>query len=184
MRRWQRDGSQQVSSYKKGILTEAVVKAQKLIWKTTENFEVQDAGDNITLFLFQKEKDMNRVLWASPWSFDKYLLVLHKFGKGDSISTLSFDRTPFQIQIHGLPIRMQTKETAKKIAGSMGMTDQVDVGPRGFSMGKYLRVQLTIDISKPLCKGRVVCMGGTKKDGWIFVTNNSHFLLLVWQIGP
>ena len=99
------------------------MKAQKLIWKTTENFEVQDAGDNITLFLFQKEKDMNRVLWASPWSFDKYLLVLHKFGKGDSISMLSFDRTPFRIQIHGLPIRMQTKETAKKIAGSMGMTD-------------------------------------------------------------
>ena len=33
-------------------------------------------------------------------------------------------------------------------------------------MGKYLRVRLTIDISKPLCKGRVVRMGGTKK-GWV-----------------
>ena len=73
------------------------MKALKSIWKTTENFKVRDARDNTTLFLFQKEKDMNRVLWASPWSFDKYLLVLHKFGKGDSISTLNFDRTPFWI---------------------------------------------------------------------------------------
>lgn len=30
-------------------------------------------------------------------------------------------------------------------------------------MGKYLRVRLIIDISKPLGRGRVVCMGGTKK---------------------
>ena len=30
-------------------------------------------------------------------------------------------------------------------------------------MGKYLRVGLTIDISKQLCKGRVVRMGGTEK---------------------
>ena len=55
------------------------MKALKSIWKTTENFKVQDARDNTTLFLFQKEEDMNRVLWANPWSFDKYLLVLHKF---------------------------------------------------------------------------------------------------------
>ena len=66
---------------------------------------------------------MNRVLWASPWSFDKYLLVLHKFGKGDSISTLNFDRTLFWIQIHGLPMRMQTKEVVEKIIGPMGMID-------------------------------------------------------------
>lgn len=151
---------------KRRINLEAVVKALKPIWKTTDNFEIQDAGDNTTLFLFQNEEDMNRVMWASPWSFDKYLLVLHKLGKGDSISTISFDRTPFWIQIHGLPMRMQTKEVADKIGGLMGVIKKVDVGPRGFSMGKYLRLWVTIDISKPLCSGRVFCMGNTEK-GWL-----------------
>ena len=80
---------------KRRINLEAVVKALKPIWKTTENFEIQDVGDNTTLFLFQNEEDMNWVLWASPWSFDKYLLVLQKLGKGDSVSSLSFDKTPF-----------------------------------------------------------------------------------------
>lgn len=80
---------------KRRINLEAVVKALKLIWKTKENFVVQDTRDNTTLFLFQKEEDMNRVLWASLWSFDKYLLFLHKLGKGDSISTISFDRSSF-----------------------------------------------------------------------------------------
>ena len=94
---------------KRRINLEVVVKALKPIWKTSDNFEVHDAGDNTTLFLLQKEEDMNRVLWARPWSFDKYLLVLHKFGKGDLVSTISFDRAPFWIHIHGLPMRMQTK---------------------------------------------------------------------------
>ena len=80
---------------KRRINLEAVVKALKPIWKTKENFVVQDTGDSTTLFLFQKEEDMNRVLWASPWSFDKYLPFLHKLGKGDSISTISFDRSSF-----------------------------------------------------------------------------------------
>ena len=142
------------------------MKALKPIWKTTENFEVQDAGDNTTLFLFQKEEDMNRVLWASLWSFDKYLLVLHKFGKGDVVSTLSFDRTPFWTKLHGLPMRKQTKEVAEKIAGPIGMIEKVDVGSKGFSMGKYLRIRVTIDISKPLCRGRVVRMGALEK-GWV-----------------
>lgn len=58
---------------------------------------------------------MNRVMWASLWPFNKYLLVLHKFELGDTISTIGFDRTPFWIQIHSLPMRMQTNEVVEKI---------------------------------------------------------------------
>ena len=133
----------------------------------------------------QKEEDMNQVLWASPWSFDKYLLVLHKFGKGDVVSTLSFDRTPFWTKLHGLPMRKQTKQVAEKIVGPIGTIEKVDVGSKGFSMGKYLRIRVTIDISKPLCRGRVVSHGCLRErmDGFSLRTP-SHFLLLVWQIGP
>ncbi|XP_050242113.1 uncharacterized protein LOC126691076 [Quercus robur] len=152
---------------KRRINLEAVVKALKPIWKKTkENFVVQDTSDNTTLFLFQKEEDMNRVLWASPWCFDKYLLVLHKLGKGDSISTIRFDRSSFWLQIHGLPMRMQTKEVADKTAGPLGLIEKMDIGSKGFCLGKYLRIRVNIDISKPLCSGRVVRMGATEKE-WV-----------------
>ena len=151
---------------KRRINLEAVVKALKPIWKTSENFVVQDIGDNATLFIFQNEEDLNRVLKASPWSFDKYLLVFHKLGKGDSASSITFNRSFFWIQVHGLPMRMQTKEVAEKIAGQLGPIEKVDVGSRGFSLGKYLRLRVSIDISKPLCRGRVVRMGATEKD-WV-----------------
>ena len=63
-------------------------------------------------------------------------------------------------------MRMQTKEVAEKIAGQLGLIEKVDVGSRGFSLGKYLRLRVSIDILKPLSRGRVVRMGATKK-GWV-----------------
>lgn len=36
----------------------------------------------------------------------------------------------------------------------------VDVRGQGFSMGKFLRVRVDIDIFEPLCRGRMVRMGG------------------------
>ena len=131
---------------KRQINLEAVVKALKPIWKMSENFEVQDVGDNIFLYLFQKEEDMNQVMWASLWSFNKYLLVLHKFEPRDSVSTIGFDRAPFWIQIHGLRMRMQTKEVAEKIVGPLRELEKVEIGDKGFSMGKYLRVCIIVDI--------------------------------------
>ena len=60
-------------------------------------------------------------------------------------------------------MRMQTKEVAEKIAGPLGSVEKVDIGTRGFSVGKFLRIRVNIDISKPLCRGRVVRKGTTEK---------------------
>lgn len=43
---------------KRRINLEVAVKALKPIWKTSENFEVQDASDSTVPFLFQNEEDM------------------------------------------------------------------------------------------------------------------------------
>lgn len=92
--------------------------------------------------------------------------MLHKFEPGDSDSTIGFERASCWIQIHGLPMRMQTTEVAKKIVGPMGVVEKVEIGNRGFIMGKYLCVHMTIDITKPLCNGRIVQMGGNRL-GWV-----------------
>lgn len=57
-----------------------------------------------------------------------------------------------------MPTRKQTKEAGERIGGSLGIVE-VDVLGNGFSLGNHLRVRFTIDISKPLCRGRMVRMG-------------------------
>ena len=88
--------------------------------------------------MFRNEKDLDRVLWSSPWTFDKYLLVLHKLGPGELVSTLHFDRAPFWVQIHGWLMRQLTKATGECLEGSLGEVVKFDFKERGFSMGKFL----------------------------------------------
>lgn len=42
----------------------------------------------------------------------------------------------------------------------MGKVEKLDVGDKGFSLGCYLRIRITMDISQPLSRERLVRIGG------------------------
>ena len=145
---------------KRRVNLESVARVLRTVWRTEKNFEVSDVGENKVLFLFQQEEDLDRVLMLSPWSFDKYLLVLHKLEPGEVVSQLKFNKASFWVQIHGLPTMSQTKVVGLRIGESLGRVEMVDVENKGFCLGNYLRIRVSIDISMPLCRGRMVRMGG------------------------
>ena len=69
----------------------------RTVWRTEKSFEVHDMGENKVLFHFGLKKDLDRVLLLGPWSFDKYLLVLHKLNEGEAVTKVKFDRTSFWV---------------------------------------------------------------------------------------
>ena len=152
---------------------EAIGRALRSVWRTKRDLEVSDMGENRVLLLFQDKEDLDRVLLQGPWSFDKYILLLHKLQVGESISTLTFHEAAFCFQIHGFlniePDKgdrlmywrtlSQTRETGLRIEGSLGKVEKVDVGDKGFSLGCSLRIRVTLDISQPLSWGRIVRLG-------------------------
>uniref|UniRef100_A0A7N2MCS5 DUF4283 domain-containing protein n=1 Tax=Quercus lobata TaxID=97700 RepID=A0A7N2MCS5_QUELO len=166
---------------KRRINLETVVRTLKPIWKTIESFEVQDADDNTALFVFMNEEDMNKVLWSSPWSYDKYLLVLHRLGVLESVSTLTLEQASIRVQIHGLPMRKQTRDKGERIGGTMGEVEKVDRVERGFSMGKCLRVRVRIDISEPICRGRMVLIGNTSST-WVDLQYEQLPIFCYWPL--
>ena len=143
---------------KRRVSLESVARVLKSVWHTEKNFEVCDMGDNKVLFQFEDEKDLDRVLLLSPWTFDKYLVLLHKLGAGEAVNKVQFHTTPFWVQIHGLPTMSQTKEVGVRIGSILGK--KVDVEDKGFCQGGYLRIRVTMDITQPLCRGRMVRIGG------------------------
>ena len=147
---------------------EAIGRALRSVWRTKRDFEVSDMGENRVLLLFQEKEDLDRVLLQGPWSFDKYILLLHKLEVGESISTLTFKDATFWVQIHGLPTLSQTRETGLRIGGSLGKVEKVDVGDKGFSLGSYLKIRATLDISQPLSRGRIVRSGGSDSRWVVF----------------
>ena len=54
----------------------------------------------------------------------------------------------------------QTKDAGLLIGGTLGTVEKLDVDDKGFSMGSHLRIKVSLDISLPLCRGKLVRLGG------------------------
>lgn len=146
---------------KRRVNLEAIGRALRSVWRTKQDFEVSDLGENRVLFSFQIKEDLDRVLLQGPWSFDKYILLLHKLKVGETVSSLTFHEATFWVQIHGLPTLSQTRDAGLSIGGILGKVEKVDVGDNGVNLGCFLRIRVTLDISQPLIRGRMVRMGGS-----------------------
>ncbi|KAK9998699.1 hypothetical protein SO802_018302 [Lithocarpus litseifolius] len=83
---------------KRALNIEAVAHTLKPLWRTKQDFEIQDMGNHILLFVFDSEVDANRVLLGEPWSFDKYLVVLRRYEDDSSLRRLHFDTAKFWVQ--------------------------------------------------------------------------------------
>ena len=144
---------------------EAVAKTFRPLWRTRGKFEVSDAGNNILLFTFELNADIEKFLMGEPWSFDRHLVVFQRYDISTPMEDLKFDKVSFWIQIHNLPYSLLSVEVAQSLGGSLGTvkmpTDQAEM--RG---GKFMRVKVSIDVSEPLCRGRRVNFD-KNNEGWV-----------------
>ncbi|XP_023888114.2 uncharacterized protein LOC112000250 [Quercus suber] len=143
---------------KRRVNLESVARVMKTVRRTKENFEVYDMGDNRVIFHFSLKEDLDKVLLLSLWS--KYLLILHKLGAEEVVTKVKFNNASFWVQIHGLPTMCQTKEAGTVIGGTLGKVEKVDMDAKGFHLRGHMRIRVSMDITVPLCRGRLVRLGG------------------------
>ena len=68
--------------------------------------------------------------------------------------------------MHNLPFRKMNIATAKAIVRTMGIVEQVDASSIGDCRGRFLWVQIQLDINQPLCRGRMVNIGEVESQ-WV-----------------
>ena len=144
---------------KRKLSIEAVARIFRNIWNTEKNFEVRDLRENMLLFIFKDEADLEWVIKQSPCTFDKYLVALQKPDEDNSIESMSFNSLPFWVQLHNVPLNMMSKENAEGIGSTIGKVEEVDVPVSGQGYGRFLRVRVKVKIRQPLCRGRLVNLG-------------------------
>lgn len=64
-----------------------------------------------------------------------------------------------------LPLVCLGKEVGKKIGATVRVVEEVDTNADGVGWGEYLSVKISIDLSKPLSKGRMLKLQG--ESTWI-----------------
>ena len=100
---------------RRSLNVEVIAKTLRPLWRTKGGFNVTVGGENILLFAFELDVDVERVIQGEPWAFDRHLVVFEKFEGYAPIQTLGFKTKAFWVQIHNLPFPLQIVETAFSI---------------------------------------------------------------------
>ncbi|KAK3189610.1 hypothetical protein Dsin_029171 [Dipteronia sinensis] len=129
---------------------EAFMRVIGRIWHVYKGVEIESLTGNIFSFQFKDLYDRSRVLLGALWTFDNALLMLEEpVGKG-SIEKMAFNMCDFWVQIYQVPLLCSSREIVWFLGEMIGVVLDVDGGLAGDGVGKFLRVRVRIDITKPL----------------------------------
>jgi hypothetical protein len=133
---------------------ESVARTFKPLWRTDHGFTIRDMNDNKLVFVFEDEADRERVMMGEPWAYDKHLVILKRIEEDEAIEEVEFRETSFWVQLHGLPVRRMNHEVANALGSSLGKIDRVSEGEANAEGGMAMRIRVSMDVTKPLCRGR------------------------------
>lgn len=97
-------------------------------------------------------------------SFDKHLVVIQRYNKVRHIQDLAFNLVTFWVQLHDIPIRFMNREVAEGNCSSIGTIYKQN--SLDGENGVFVRVRVTIDVSTPPNRVRVISLEGGAKD-WV-----------------
>ncbi|MBA0632298.1 hypothetical protein Godav_001066 [Gossypium davidsonii] len=71
----------------------------KSIWKKKKKFEIQTAGHNLFLIVFELEEDLELVMEGRPWLFRKILILFNRLIQSVERSQIWLNSSPFWLKI-------------------------------------------------------------------------------------
>ncbi|XP_050222924.1 uncharacterized protein LOC126673013 [Mercurialis annua] len=143
----------------KTVNRDGFISTVNYIWRTKDPVVVEMLGKNMFVFHFSSTEDRRRVMAGGPWRYQESIIALEvPCGIGD-YSNMKFSQISFWIQIHNLPLMCLNMDAGLSLGSQIGLVEEVDPGASGDCLGKYIRVRVKVDISKPLKRGLKVKLG-------------------------
>lgn len=146
---------------RRALNLEAIARTFSPLWRVSKGFNVRKEGDHIALFTFGDKNEMMKDLDGEPWSFDKYMVIMQVYDGSKDVRDLSFDLAPFWVQVHDLPLRFRKRRVAEQLCEAIGNVTHEEEDPTREG-DRFVRVRVTLDISKPLCRGRLITLDDGK----------------------
>ncbi|KAK2639396.1 hypothetical protein Ddye_027191 [Dipteronia dyeriana] len=63
---------------------------------------------------------------------------------------MDFIKAAFWVQIHKVPLLCMTKKIGEFLGNMIGEVREIDTGPSGDCVGKFIRVRVVINVNQPL----------------------------------
>ncbi|KAL0000754.1 hypothetical protein SO802_014535 [Lithocarpus litseifolius] len=156
---------------KHALNTEAIIKTFNSIWSSKNGFKVRNVGNHILLFVFDNEEEVERIFEGEPWSFDKHLVLIQRYDNSIPVRELVFDQDSLWVQVHDIPAQFSSRDVAEKLCEAVGEVRK-DVNIKEIERGEVMRIRVRVDVTLPLCRGRVFSQKDGSK-GWVSFNNGT-----------
>ena len=87
---------------KRPLNIDAIANTFTPLWRTKLGFKVKHIEDHVVLFSFDNKADVDRIIAAETWSFDKHLLVLTRYDKEAALHASDLTKVAFWVQVFNI----------------------------------------------------------------------------------
>lgn len=136
----------------------ALLDVMRKAWKPKKGMDAREWSRNLFLFRFQEPAEMKWVLRNQPWHFDGHIFLIRPLEEMEQPSKVQILGAQIWIRIYDAPVRCMNNSTAKLLGQKIGKLITID--PALDPFGKYIRVKVELNVTKPLKSGIKVKLGG------------------------
>lgn len=101
---------------------------------------------------FELQGDKIQVVRDGPWIFDKNLILVSNFDDLQQVRDIKMVEAAFWIQVYDLPFLARNEYIRNFIGNALGRVKEIDMVPREVEWGEYMRIRVTLDITKMLLR--------------------------------
>lgn len=138
----------------------AIMEVMKKAWKSKCGLEAREWSNNLFLFRFKDETELKWVIKSQPWHFEGHLFLIRLLEEKEQPSKILLTEAQLWARIYDAPVSCMNLPTAQAIAKKLGNLISVDSSLDLF--GKFIRVKVGVDVTRPLKRGVNVLVGGEK----------------------
>ncbi|XP_015958583.1 uncharacterized protein LOC107482567 [Arachis duranensis] len=128
----------------------ALKRRLEVMWGKNGSIDVIDLGNEFFLVKFYNSEDLDFALMEGPWKILDHYLTIRLWKPDFNPTETIIDSTAAWIRLPGLAIEYYNKAVLEKIGNIVGRTLKVDTNTADVARGKFARVCVEVDLTKPL----------------------------------
>ncbi|KAL3622061.1 hypothetical protein CASFOL_034257 [Castilleja foliolosa] len=118
-------------------------------WNNTSKVQTNLLGDNKMAFIFAEKRDMEKVM-NQAWTFRDHQLVTVRWPPDKAHNEIELNRIRFWVHIFGIPVAFVNQGNAEAMGNELGKFVKTDLHSAAQKWKRSLKLQIEIDITKPL----------------------------------
>ena len=138
-----------------------------MLWKPGKGVFIKAIEANLFIFQFYHVIDMNRVIEGSPWSFNRRALLIGRMNDNMNPRCVPLNTIDLWVEVHDVQPGFMSERIMQEVGNQVGR--YISLCPSNYKgvWREYMRIRVTIDITKPLRRRMKVRKSGNE---WSWIT--------------